>query len=94
MYHPIRSWHTREREVGDNGYILVMVPEHPKSFNGGWYYEHRMVMEKQWGRVLDSSETVHHISEDRTDSRPENLFVCTRKEHDTARWLTACATTP
>jgi hypothetical protein len=82
-YVPIQKWHDRERSV-ENRYVLVFVPEHPKSFRGGWYYEHRLVAEKQFGRILQSWETVHHISGDRTDNSWHNLFVCTRQEHDKA----------
>lgn len=89
MYRPLQKWHDRERKTNDNGYTIVFVPEHPKSFCGGWYYEHRLVAEKQFGRVLDTNETVHHISENKTDCSLLNLFVCTRTEHDRARWLTA-----
>lgn len=89
MYFPLQKWHNRERMLNDSGYTLVKVPEHPKSFNGGWYYEHRLVAEKKFGRILESWETVHHISENKKDCSLLNLFVCTRKEHDRAVWQTA-----
>jgi hypothetical protein len=88
LYKPLQKWYKRERKLNENGYWLVKVPEHPKSFCGGWYYEHRLIAERQFGRVLESWETVHHISEDKTDCSTLNLFVCTRKEHDRAIWLT------
>lgn len=74
--------------MNENGYVLVHVPEHLKSFNGGWYYEHRLVAERMLGRVLKTLETVHHINEDKTNNDWLNLFVCTRREHDRAVWLT------
>lgn len=83
-YKPLQKWYKRERKTNDNGYVLVKVPEHPKSFCGGWYYEHRLCAEKAFGRVLFSYETVHHINECKTDNTPENLFVCTRREHNFA----------
>lgn len=88
-YTPLTDWSGRARKISPKGYYLVHVPEHPKSFDGGWYYEHRMVVEASVGRVLHSSETVHHISEVKTDCSLDNLFVCTRDEHDRAVWLTA-----
>lgn len=87
-YTPIQKWYNRERMISENGYVLVKVPEHPKSFNGGWYYEHRLIAEKKYGRILQSWETVHHISENKSDLSWDNLFVCTRIEHDKAIWLT------
>jgi hypothetical protein len=83
-YRPMKAWHDRERCLNDSGYVLVMVPEHPKSFKGGWYYEHRLVAEKRANRVLMPWETVHHISGDKTDNSWPNLFICTREEHDHA----------
>lgn len=83
-YTPIQKWHRRERKQNDHGYMLVWVPEHPKSFLGGWYYEHRLCAERHLGQILPSWVTVHHINGDKTDNSQENLFFCTRKEHDYA----------
>lgn len=88
-YIPIQDWRRRETTLHHNGYVLIRVPEHPKSFSlpfrgCGWYYEHRLVVERRIGRVLQSWETVHHISENRQDNSDDNLFCCTRDEHDYA----------
>lgn len=83
-YTPISEWSEHERRIGPKGYWLIMVPKHPKSFSGGWYYCHRLVVEAEWGRILPSWATVHHINEDKTDNSLQNLFVCTRAEHDLA----------
>lgn len=82
MYRPLFSWVKRKRSQND-GYSLIYVPEHPKSFNG-WYYEHRLVLEKQLDRILQDWETVHHINEDKSDNSLRNLFLCTRAQHDKA----------
>ena len=53
MYIPIKSWAKRDRKVSKEGYILIKIPEHPKNFRG-WYYEHRLIIEKQLNRVVPS----------------------------------------
>ena len=68
-----------------NGYVLVD-SKHPKSF-GGQYFEHILVAEKHLGRYLKNWETVHHINEIKNDNRIENLFVCSRREHDKAHGM-------
>jgi hypothetical protein len=79
-YNPITFWDKRKKVVRD-GYFLVWVPEHPKCFGGGWYYEHRLVMEKKYCRILKDWETVHHINGDKECNEEYNLFVCTRAQH-------------
>ena len=43
--------------------------------------EHRVIMEQHLGRKLESGECVHHINENKTDNRLENLVVLSRSEH-------------
>ena len=83
MYSPIGFWTKRDRKISKEGYMLVKVPEHPKAFNG-FYYEHRLIIEKQINRILDDWETVHHINQDKIDNRLINLFLCSRLEHNKA----------
>jgi hypothetical protein len=83
MYLPITTWGKREFKKSREGYILIKVPEHPKNFKG-FYYEHRLIIEKQLNRILDDWETIHHINEDKTDNRLINLFLCSRIEHNKA----------
>ena len=83
-YQPIKSWHQRNTMISRNGYILVWVPEHPKAFAGGWYYEHVLVIEKEMDRMVKTNETIHHIDEDKTNNQTYNLFICSRREHDKA----------
>ena len=42
---------------------------------------HRYIMEQHLGRKLSKDEIVHHINEDKTDDRIENLLVMSRAEH-------------
>jgi hypothetical protein len=86
-YVPITNWSGRDSKRARNGYILIKVPEHPKAF-GGWYYEHRLVMEADAGRILNQWEEVHHIYEDKSLNILSNLFLCVRKEHEKANLAT------
>lgn len=62
-----------------NGYVIVKVPEGtPGTLTHGgsmdrWMMEHRYVMQRQLGRPLLKTETVHHKNGDKTDNRLENL---------------------
>ena len=80
MYDPILNWEKRKKQKL-NKYVVIWVPEHPKSFDGGWYYEHRLSVERSMGRVLKAWETVHHIDGDTENNSINNLFPCTEREH-------------
>lgn len=67
--------------AGTAGYVLERSPDHPKANSWGDVPQHRLVMECLIGRLLASSEIVHHRNEIRSDNRPENLELHDRRSH-------------
>lgn len=59
----------------DGKYFRVISPNHPFKNKMGYVYEHRLVMEKELGRYLKSSEIVHHKNHDGQDNKPSNLEI-------------------
>lgn len=59
------------------GYIKELTPGHPRADAGGYVLQHRLVVERQIGRLLKSTERVHHKNGNRQDNRPENLELWT-----------------
>lgn len=59
----------------NNGYIEVMMPEHPYVRSNGTVLEHRLMAEKKLGRILKREEVVHHIDENRHNNDLDNLMV-------------------
>lgn len=79
--HP--NWKGGKYETSD-GYIFIYSPNHPHRTKMGYVMEHRLVMEKHLGKILDSSEVVHHINHQTNDNRLENLTLMTRFNHNSA----------
>src|SRR4030067_2949826 len=42
---------------------------------------HRNIVEQMLGKHLNSNDIVHHIDIDKSNNQPENLYVCSRSEH-------------
>lgn len=63
------------------GRVAVHVPGHPAANNRGYVLRYRYNMEKYLGRLLDSSEQVHHCNGNKTDDLIENLELMLVTEH-------------
>lgn len=70
----------RDRRIMANGYIRVFRRGHPLAARDGYVLEHRLVLHEAGVSVLEGHH-VHHINEDKTDNRLENLEVVTVREH-------------
>jgi hypothetical protein len=63
-------------------YEVAYYPTHPKAASrAGMVYIHRIIMENYLNRYLEDYEHVHHIDEDRSNNKLENLEILTNSEH-------------
>ena len=69
------------RLINADGYVMVRFPPSTLCPKGGYRLEHRLVMEKELGRALKSTEIVHHKNGVKTDNRVSNLEITNRSRH-------------
>ena len=65
----------------DKGYALKWAPDHPRSHNRGYVYEHILVWENTYGKPVPKDYHVHHLNGIKTDNRPINLHAIPNSEH-------------
>ena len=69
------------RRINKDGYIDILMPEHPNAHSNRYVLEHVYVLTRMIGRPLNKNEVGHHINGIRDDNRPENLIVMLRQTH-------------
>jgi len=63
-------------------YKKVLIPDHDRSNQDGYVYEHILIAEKVLGRKLRKEEVVHHIDGNKNNNNPSNLIVfATQSDH-------------
>lgn len=67
--------------IDGHGYVNIHKPDHKMAKSNGYVSEHRLIMSKYLQRDLESSEEIHHINENITDNRIENLKLLSKSEH-------------
>ena len=69
--------------TGSTGHVKVRVGKgHPLADPNGWAYEHIVIWVSAGNQRPGKSEVLHHINEEKTDNRIENLRLMTRAEHN------------
>jgi HNH endonuclease len=68
-----RKYAYGDKFTNNQGYVKVVMPDHPNADAGGRVSEHVLVMSEVLGRALKSGENVHHKNAIRHDNRPDNL---------------------
>ena len=65
----------RKRYIVKNGYKKILQPNHHRSDNYGYVFEHILVMERHLGRNISSPEVIHHIDHNKLNNDPSNLMI-------------------
>jgi hypothetical protein len=63
------------KSIDKGGYITIWTNIHPNRAQNNRVREHRLVVEKRIGRLLEKTEFVHHIDKNKQNNRITNLMV-------------------
>lgn len=77
----LNKYKTKPR-ISTQGYYFILDRTHHRSNKSGYTKVADLVLEQKIGRKLRKNEIAHHINSIRTDDRPNNLEVMTKKQHD------------
>jgi len=69
------SWNGGTRRMED-GRIRIYKPEHSRADKKGYVLRSVLVAEKATGKSIPRTAIVHHVNEDPTDDKNENLVIC------------------
>lgn len=67
------------------GYIYIKIDSNDPMYamaKNGWVLEHRLVVARREGRLLNKGEVVHHINGIKSDNRPSNLMLLKYNNHN------------
>ena len=75
-------WKGGRQQVG-YGYVRIVLDRNDPLFHkvGNRIQEHRLVMIRHLGRLLEPHEIIHHINGIKDDNRIENLAIEDRRNH-------------
>ena len=73
---------TPRKRNHQKGYVLVYAPTHPFQDKDRFVPEHRLVLEKKLGRIIDpKTYEVHHKDRNVRNNKLPNLELLTHSEH-------------
>lgn len=64
------------RYVTHEGYVKLLMRDHPRAGHNGYVLEHILVVESALGHPLPSLAVIHHVNEQPADNGNCNLVVC------------------
>lgn len=73
------------RTIDKRGYVKLYIPKNHSLATmrdaRGQIYEHRIVMARKLGRILNDDEHIHHVNGNKTDNSLNNLRLVDPHEH-------------